>query len=198
MSTSGVSGLILAGGQGRRMGGLDKGLVPWQGRPLAAWVVERLRPQVSEVLISANRHAASYAALGANVVADTQPGYAGPLAGMAAGMARAREPLLVVAPCDVPLLPNDYVARLCAALAPEADAVVAVAGGRVQPVHCMLRCRLLPALQAFLLGGERRVEAWFDSLRVGRAEFGSDAGILAGANTPGELAALGDVARETR
>ncbi len=117
-----VTGLILAGGEGRRMGGVDKGWVLWHDRPLVVWVQERLRPQVGSLLISANRSLERYAALGLPVVRDDVPGFAGPLAGIAAGLAAAPTDWLVTAPCDSPLLPRDLVARFRSALSFDAFA----------------------------------------------------------------------------
>ena len=126
-----ITGVILAGGQGRRMGGADKGLQELGGRPMAAHVLERLAPQVGAVLISANRNLERYAELGCPVLPDTLDGYAGPLAGLQAALAQATTPLLVTAPCDSPFLPADLVARLHDGLvAQQAELAVACADGR--------------------------------------------------------------------
>src|SRR5436305_15205563 len=106
-----VTGLVLAGGQGSRMGGIDKGLQPFRGRPMVAHVVERFAPQVGEILINANRNLEEYARFGHRVIADEIAGFAGPLAGFERGLAHARCALLVTAPCDSPFLPLDLVAR---------------------------------------------------------------------------------------
>ena len=108
----GVTGIILAGGQGRRMGGVDKGLQPLKGRPMAAWAIERLAPQVDEILLNANQNLEAYARLGYRVVPDSLGGFAGPLAGLHAGLQAASQPLVVTVPCDSPFLPLDLVARL--------------------------------------------------------------------------------------
>jgi molybdenum cofactor guanylyltransferase len=132
--TTPICGLVLAGGQGRRMGGIDKGLAPFHGRPLVAHVVERLRPQVERLLISANRNIEAYTAFG-EVVTDRVADFAGPLAGLDAGLHACAAPLLVTVPCDAPFLPADLVARLAAArAAADADVAIARTGTQVHPV----------------------------------------------------------------
>ena len=112
-----ITGVVFAGGQGRRMGGVDKGLVELDGRALVAHVIERLAPQVGELVINANQNRDRYAAFGYPVVADVIPDFAGPLAGLHAAMAAATTPYVVTSPCDSPFLPADLVARLALALA---------------------------------------------------------------------------------
>ena len=147
-----ITGLILAGGEGRRMGGIDKGLQELDGCPLVQWVLDRLAPQVGEVFISANRNLARYGEFGHPVLPDRLDGFAGPLAGLQEGLAQATTPLLVTAPCDSPFLPDDLVMRLYAALvAQQAELAVARAGGRAHRAFCGANfCRgskpsLLPA-----------------------------------------------------
>src|SRR5512146_1640213 len=108
----GVTGIVLAGGQGRRMGGVDKGLQLLRGRPMVAWAIERLAPQVEEILVNANQNTEAYAKFGHRVVPDSVGGFAGPLAGLHAGLHAAAQPLAVTVPCDSPFLPLDLVARL--------------------------------------------------------------------------------------
>jgi len=170
-----VAGVILAGGRGRRMGGQDKGWVIWQGRPLIEHVLERLLPQVDNVIISANRNLERYRALGYAVVEDNRVhgGYAGPLAGMLAGLERATAGWVACVPCDAPVLPADLVARLLsAAIAAGGAPALAVSAGRRQPVFCLLPRALAPRLAQALAGGEHRPavflqgagarEVWFD------------------------------------
>ena len=167
-----ISGVILAGGLARRMGGADKGLQLLGGRPLAARVAERLAPQVDELLINANRNAAAYAALGYPVFADQVPDFAGPLAGLHAALTQAAHPLVATVPCDSPFLPEDLVLRLLAALtAAGADLAVAAAGGRLHPVFCLCRKTLADDLGAYLAAGERRVEAWVRRQRLAVVAF---------------------------
>ena len=184
-----ITGVILAGGQGRRMGGADKGLQELGGRPMAAHVLERLAPQVGAVLISANRNLERYAELGCPVLPDTLHGYAGPLAGLQAALAQATTPLLVTAPCDSPFLPADLVARLHDGLvAQQAELAVACADGRAHRAFCLLRRELLPGLDAFLAAGERRVGLWHASLKVAEVDFSDEAATFGNINTTDELA----------
>lgn len=170
-----ITGAILAGGKGRRMGGLDKGLVEYAGRPLVAHVIERLRPQLGELLINANRNIDEYRQFGYPVIADQLADYQGPLAGFAAVMQAARTDFVLVAPCDGPHLPADLVSRLVTAITAE-DVAIAVAhdGRRLQSVYALMRRDLLPSLQAYIQSGQRRVGAWYASQSIVRADF-SDA-----------------------
>ncbi len=170
MSRERVTACILAGGRGRRMGGIDKGLMLWHGRPLVEQLVEALSPQVDRIVINANRNQETYRRLGHSVIGDELAGYQGPLAGIAAGLAAAGGGLLAVLPCDAPNLPPDYIERLCAA---RRGAPIAVAhdGLRLQPVHALLPVDLLPELREFLAGGGRKVEAWYARQGFARADF---------------------------
>ena len=186
-----VTGLILAGGRGRRMGGVDKGLEPLRGKPMAQWVLERLAPQVDEVLINANQNTDAYGALGCRVIGDTVGGFAGPLAGLQIGLTHARHELVVTVPCDSPFLPRDLVARLRDALERAyADLAVAKTGAQPHPVFCLCRRTVLPHLTAFLAGGGRKIDAWYATLAVAEAGFDDEADAFANVNTPEELAAL--------
>lgn len=188
---TGVTGLILAGGRGRRMGGVDKGLQPLHGKPLAQWVLERLAPQVDEVLVNANQNMEAYAALGYRVVTDAVGGFAGPLAGLQSGLTHAKSELVVTVPCDSPLLPDDLVARLRQALeAAGADVAVARTGRQPHPVFCLCRRRLLPDLTGFLGAGGRKIDAWYTRLQVVEVPFDDEAEAFTNINTPAELAAF--------
>ena len=186
-----ITGLLLAGGRGSRMGGVDKGWLMLHGRPLAQHVLQRLRPQVGALLISANRHLEDYAALGAPVLRDPEDAaYAGPLAGIAAGLRACATPWLLSAPCDSPFLPADLAQRLGAvALAEGRQAAVARAGGRLQTVFALLHRDLLPGLQAFLRGEDRRVESWLKQVGAAQVEF-DDPACFDNINLPRELDAL--------
>ncbi len=191
-----ITGVILAGGQGRRMGGIDKGLQELQGRPMAQWVLERLAPQVRCVLISANQNFERYAEFGCEVLPDRIAGFAGPLAGLQAALAHATTPLLVTAPCDSPFLPADLVARLHAALtADNAQLAVARSGDRVHRAFCLVRRELLPQLDAFLAAGERKVGLWHASLNVVEVAFDDQAEAFSNINSAQELLALQDKGR---
>ena len=184
-----VTGLILAGGQGRRMGGVDKGLEPLRGRPMVEWVLERLRPQVTEVVVNANQHPAEYARYGCRVVADEIGGFAGPLAGLHAGLKASVHPFLVTVPCDSPFLPRDLVARLHAALvAHHADLAVAKTGDQPHPVFALVRESLAPHLAAFLQRGGRKIDAWYAALQVVEVPFDDQAEAFSNINTRDELA----------
>ena len=186
-----VTGVILAGGLGRRMGNVDKGLQLLAGRALASWVLRRLASQVDEILINANRNLEAYAALGYRVIEDRAATYAGPLAGMHAGLSEAKNSLVAFAPCDTPLLPADLVTRLLAPLHDEhVDLAVAKTGTRVHPVICIARKRLLPHLAGFLAGGGRKVDAWFATLKVVEVAFDDQKRAFSNVNTEEELRAI--------
>lgn len=183
-----ITGLVLAGGQGRRMGTIDKGLVPLAGRPMVAHVLERLAPQVDDILINANQHSAEYAAFGHRVIADAIGGFAGPLAGLQVGLANARHDLVATVPCDSPFLPADLVARLAAALdAQAADLAVARTFDQPHPVFALVRRAVLPNLTRFLEGGGRKIDAWYAALRTVEVPFDDEAQAFRNINTTDEL-----------
>lgn len=185
-----VTGLVLAGGMGRRMDSRDKGLVPFRGKPMVAHVIERLAPQVGSVLINANRNVEQYAAFGHPVISDEVGGFAGPLAGLHAGMRACTTELIVTAPCDSPFLPLDLVARLHAAMESEiADLAVVRTGGFAQPVFALYSVALLPSLTAFLESGGRKIDTWYSAHRVAEVEFDDEAA-FANINTIDELQSL--------
>jgi molybdenum cofactor guanylyltransferase len=167
-----ITGVVLAGGRGSRMGGEDKGLVVLNAQPMVEHVIARLRPQVGEILISANRNQERYAALGYRVIADLLGGYQGPLAGMASAMQTATTPYIATVPCDSPLFGMDLVDRLATALIrDDADVAVAHDGERTHPVFLLLKRSLLPSLLAFLDAGERKIDLWFARHCVALADF---------------------------
>jgi molybdopterin-guanine dinucleotide biosynthesis protein A len=183
-----ITGVILAGGQGRRLGGVDKGLVPLHGKPLIEHVIAALQPQVGSLLISANRNREIYSAYGFPVVADVIGDYDGPLAGMLSAMRAAGTPYILTAPCDAPRLPADLAQRLCAALArANADAAVAASGGQMQPVFALLRTRLADELQKFLEAGGRGVGEWLRRLPAAVSDFPGGEGVFMNINTAEEL-----------
>ena len=185
-----VTGIVLAGGQGRRMGGVDKGLVDLAGAPMVAHVLARLVPQVCDVLINANQNLDRYRALGHPVVPDAVGGFAGPLAGLHAGMTQANREFVVTVPCDSPFLPRDLVARLRAKL-DEKDAQLAVAKtfDQPHPVFALVRRDLLPNLGAFLERGGRKIDAWYAALSFVEVAFDDEADAFRNINTADELAA---------
>jgi molybdopterin-guanine dinucleotide biosynthesis protein A len=186
-----LTGLILAGGQGRRMGGVDKGLQLLHGRPMVEWVLERLEPQVTAVVINANQHQADYARYGRRVVADEIGGFAGPLAGLHAGLKANVHPFLVTVPCDSPFLPRDLVSRLHAALvAQHADLAVAKTGDQPHPVFALVRAALSTHLAGFLEAGGRKIDGWYAALQVVEVPFDDQAEAFSNINTRDELAEL--------
>jgi len=186
-----VTGVVLAGGQGSRMGGVDKGLQPFRGKPMVAHAVERLAPQVDELLINANRNPEAYAALGHRVIADEIEGFAGPLAGFERGLAHASGDLVVTVPCDSPFLPADLVARLRAALEREgADLAVAKTGDQAHPVFSLMRREVHESLRAFLTSGQRKIDKWYAALKVVEVAFDDEADAFMNINTREELASL--------
>jgi len=197
-----ISGLILAGGRGSRMGHVDKGLQPFRGTTMAAHVLARLAPQVASIAINANQNLDTYATFGVPVWQDDLAGFAGPLAGLETGMRRCQTPYLLTAPCDSPFLPPDLAERLLAALQ-EQDADIAFAatqepGMRVQPhpVFCLVKTALLPVLSAYLLEGGRRMDGWYKDLKAVEVLF-EDADAFRNINTLDELHSL-DTGRAPR
>lgn len=207
IDTQHITGLVLAGGRGTRMGGADKGLQSFQGTPLAQHALARLAPQVGAVALNANRNHGAYAALGlpwnAPVWADGLADYAGPLAGFLSGLQHCHTPWLLTVPCDTPLFPPDLAARLAAAVAREgSDLALAAAahsdgaGGvrlRPQPVFCLLRVGLLHNLQRFTAAGGRKIQLWTQQQRCSLVPFaspGDDARAFFNTNTLDELQQL--------
>lgn len=188
---SGITGLILAGGVARRMGGGDKGLTELAGKPLIEYALTRLAPQVDALIINANRNVARYADYGHPVVTDERQGFQGPLAGMASGMKAAETEFMVCAPCDSPLLPEDLVERLFRRLR-EQDAELSVAhnGERLQPVFTLMRTALAGSLLAFLDGGGRKIDQWFQQHQLALADFSDQPAAFSNVNSPEELDAM--------
>ena len=197
-----ITGLILAGGRGSRMGGVDKGLQNFRGQPLVKQTLVRLQQQSlppQDILINANRNLAAYQSLGVPVWPDSLDGFAGPLAGFLTGLEHCQTPLLLTVPCDSPLFPLDLVQRLVQAMAdqdadlamaaaPEADGTV-----RPQPVFCLLKTELLESLIKFTQGGGRKIDAWTGQHRCAIVPFdrsGDSAHAFANANTLAELQEL--------
>ena len=191
--TDHISAVLLAGGQGSRMGGVDKGLVELAGRPMAAHALARLAPQVDELLINANQNLERWRTFGYPVFSDDFGGagsFCGPLAGLHGALVRARHPLVLSAPCDSPFLPTDLVARLARALhASAAQLAVATTAGRAHPVFCLCRRGLASQLADFLAAGGRKVGAWHSTLRVVAVPFDDNPAAFRNINTPAELSA---------
>jgi molybdopterin-guanine dinucleotide biosynthesis protein A len=182
-----VSGIVLAGGLGRRMGGVDKGLKELRGRPMVQWVLERLAPQVDDIVINANQNLERYGAFGHRVVADEIGGFAGPLAGLHAALKAVQHALAVTAPCDSPFLPADLVSRLHSRLE-DNHLAVAKTGNQPHPVFALVRRECRESLEAFLAQGGRKIDAWYASLKVVEVSFDDEADAFRNINTPEELA----------
>lgn len=190
MPAAELAAVVLAGGQGRRMGGADKGLVDYRGRPLVAWVLDALAPQAGEIVVSANRNLDRYAAFGHRVLPDVLPDFPGPLAGVLAALRAVGAPWLLVAPCDTPYLPPDLGARLLDA-ARRAGAALAVAAddARAHPTCFVARTDLADDLAAYLARGERTVRHWQATHHPATAYF--DAAGFVNFNRPEDLGPAG-------
>ena len=155
------SAIILSGGRATRMGGVDKGLISLQNRPLIQHVIERLSPQVDEIIINANREIEQYESFNRMVLQDDNPEFIGPLAGFSLGLQRCKHDYLLTVPCDSPMIPMDLASRLQKALIDQnADVAVARSGGYSHPVFSLMKTSLLPSLTHFIDQGERKVSAW--------------------------------------
>lgn len=186
-----VTGLILAGGRARRMGGIDKGLAELAGRPLIEWVLGGLSPQTQTVIINANRSQADYAGYGYRVIGDRIAGYCGPLAGIAAGLAACDTDYLVTCPCDSPLLPADLVGRLYRRLQKDrTELAVAHNGERLQPVFALLSRHLMGSLETYLDAGGRKIDRWYEQHPMSVVDFSDCPEAFMNINTPDDVAAL--------
>jgi molybdenum cofactor guanylyltransferase len=184
-----VTGLILAGGKGSRMGGIDKGLQAFRARRLIDHVYERIAPQVGGVIINANQNQEAYRAFGVRVVSDAVGGFAGPLAGMHAGLSVSKRPFLASVPCDSPFLPEDLVARLYARIDETgAELAVAKTGDQPHPVFSLMRRSVLDHLSGFLKEGGRKIDAWYATLNVVEVAFDDEVEAFSNINTLDELA----------
>lgn len=186
-----ITGLILAGGRGTRMGSIDKGLQLFRNVPMVTHVMQRLAPQVDRILINANQNIAAYQQFGIPIYSDHTPDYAGPLAGFQTGLMHCMSEYLVAVPCDSPCFPYDLVTRLHHALHSEnADLAIAVTGesnSRQQhPVFCLLKKSLLPQLSTYLESGGRKVREWTSSLQCAEVHF-TDAAAFRNINTLEDL-----------
>jgi molybdenum cofactor guanylyltransferase len=192
---SDVTGLLLAGGRAQRMGGIDKGLISFLGKPLIEHAIHLLGPQVSNLVINANRNQYIYSQYGYPIVADENQDFAGPLAGYLAGLKVCNTPYLMTAPCDSPLFPTDLVMVLAEALETQ-KANISYASSQnsdgtvwAQPVFCLMKREVLHSLEQFLANGERKIDRWFASQNACTAIFANESA-FANANTPEELAQL--------
>jgi molybdopterin-guanine dinucleotide biosynthesis protein A len=193
-----ITGLILAGGRAQRMGGIDKGLVSFMGKPLIEHAIARLSPQVTTILINANRNHDRYAQYGHPVIADHHPDFAGPLAGFAAGLEHCNTEYLLSVPCDSPVFPLNLSEQMLETMINTqsdlvyASSVDASGAAWAQPVFCLMRRSVQQSLQAFLDQGGRKIDRWFETLPSSTVVFADEAA-FANTNTPEELQALEQV-----
>ena len=198
ISSKDITGLILAGGRAQRMGGIDKGLIPFHEKPLIESAIAKLKPQTQSIIINANRNLTKYAGYGYPVIMDETPDFSGPLAGFSVGLRACKTPYLLTAPCDSPLLPNNLAQKLSAEMEREDFQLVYAsskeADGKVwaQPVFCLMRANLQDSLASFLLKGDLKIDRWFKELRSSTVIF-DDPQVFANVNTPEELKSLGEL-----
>lgn len=186
-----ISAIILSGGRATRMNGVDKGLVLLQQKPLIAHVITRLTPQVSEILINANREIAQYKTFCLPVLQDEQANFIGPLAGFSLGLKYCKHDYLLTVPCDSPLLPRDLAQRLMTSLLEHnAEIAVASSDGNAHPVFCLCKKSVLHSLTDYIAQGERRVSAWQKSQRYIDVDFSDCSEAFVNLNTLEDLTAL--------
>jgi len=186
-SSNGITAVVLAGGKATRMGGMDKGLVELAGRPMIEHVIKAVAPQVEMVLINANRSLETYAGYNLRVIPDTSNDYAGPLAGIAAGIEAAATDLILSVPCDGPWIPLDLVSRLRQKLEEStSDVCVAHDGERMQPVFALFRKQALPDIQSYLDAGDRKLQLWVRQQGAAIADFSDHPEAFINVNTPDE------------
>ena len=186
-----ITGIILAGGLARRMGGIDKGLIPFLGKPMIAHVIDQLKPQVEDMLINANREIEHYEALGLSVIQDQIADFAGPLAGLHTGMKHAKTEFVLSVPCDSPLLPNNLAIDLMHALQTNnADIAIAKTGEQTHPVFCLCRTSLVSDLETFLTDGGRKVEDWQKRHQLTMVNFDDQSMAFSNINTMNDLSDL--------
>ena len=190
-----MTSLILAGGRAQRMGGIDKGLIPFNGKPLIASAITRLKSQVGPILINANRNITKYATYGHPVIVDETPDFSGPLAGFSAGLKACTSPYLLTVPCDSPLLPADLGLKLATEMT-RGDFQLVYASTKeindkiwAQPVFCLMRADLKEPLEIFIKKGDLKIDRWFKELHTSTVVF-DDTQAFANINTPEELKRL--------
>jgi len=183
-----TSAIILAGGRATRMNGLDKGLVNLHNKPLVRYVIERLKPQVDEILLNANREIAQYERFNLPIFQDENPDFIGPLAGFSLGLNHCKHDYLLTVPCDSPLIPYNLVTRLMQALLEQnADITIAKSAGHAHPVFCLMKKSVRSSLTTYLQQGERKVSAWQKSLNYVEVEFNDCDDAFVNLNTIEEL-----------
>ena len=198
ISNKEITGLILAGGRAQRMGGIDKGLIPFHGKPLIESAISKLKPQVNTLVINANRNITKYANYGYPVIMDETPDFSGPLAGFSVGLKACKTPFLLTSPCDSPLMPSN-LAELLAAEMKRGDFQLVYASSKeadgkvwAQPVFCLLQANLEESLNQFLQEGDLKIDRWFKELRSSTVIFDNPQAFT-NVNTPEELKLLEEV-----
>ncbi len=180
-----VTGIILAGGKAKRMGGQDKGLLEINGITMISYVIRALEPQVASILINANRNIEIYEKYGYPVFTDNLNDYQGPLAGIAVAMHKCTTPYICTCPCDGPLIADDLVSRLYNSTKNRnAEIAVAHDGRRIQPVYALIQCDLLESLNEYLNSGERKIDRWFEQHKLIEVDFSDNKDCFINVNTP--------------
>lgn len=186
-----ITGLVLAGGRARRLGGVDKGLIVWRGRPLVAYAIDAIRAVADAVLISANRHLEHYAAFGFPVVPDATADFQGPLAGLLSGLNGSSTPYLMTVPCDSPEITGPLLARLVSTMmAQDAEIAVAHDGQRLHPMFMLVKREVGADLKQFLDSGERKVALWLARHRLAITDYRDRPEMFININSPEDLADL--------
>lgn len=186
-----ITGVVLAGGLARRMGGGDKGLIDFAGKPLVSYALSAIKPVVDDILINANRNHEKYLQFGYPVVADYSTAFDGPLAGMLSAMHRSDADFILTVPCDCPLIGAAVLQRMVAALESQpVNCLVADDGVRLHPVILLLDCHLKESLAEYLDSGERKIDRWFKRHLWKRVDFSDQPSVFRNINTPEELASL--------
>lgn len=183
-----ITGVILAGGQARRMGGQDKGLILLNEKPMIEYIIDAFEPQTSKLIINANRNHEDYLHFGFDVIADNLKNYCGPLAGMASVLQSIDTAYMVTVPCDSPFVPIDLVKRLTDKIINKsAEISVAHDGNRIQPVFCMIKTSLKNSLNEYLLAGERKIDRWFEQHNYAISDFSDVPETFDNINTPEDI-----------
>lgn len=186
-----ISAIILSGGRATRMNGLDKGLIVLQNKPLIQHVIERLTPQVDEIIINANREISAYKKFGLQVLQDEHENFIGPLAGFSLGLTHAKHDYVLTVPCDSPQLPQDLAERLMKYLLNhDADIAIAISKDNLYPVFSLSKKSMLPSLTHYLQQGERKVSTWQKSLKYVVVDFSDDPDAFINLNTLEDLMTL--------
>lgn len=194
-----VTGVILAGGLARRMNNRDKGLINYKGRPMVSYAIAALTSVADQSIINANRNREQYETFGLTVVADQTDTFDGPLAGVLTAMLNTNADVLVVIPCDSPLIKAEHLQRLLATRAEnDADVAVAFDGERLHPVFLAIKTSLQSSLQDYLASGQRKLDHWLEQQKMVKADFSKEPEIFTNINTLTELSELESKGESTK